>query len=406
MKSVLLVIQLTLFSFTIQVTASPCNCKINSAIILDDSTSVKRFIELIEKRCPEDKSAISIERSLSIQTANITDHTLSLIPGYFKVVSIGENLTIHLSKISRLPDFLSHLEQVGNTLQQHPTNIDIRHNNKLKSLNLNRYIGESQHNITISDNSGLVHFEVPKSIKTVNRLSISNNAKLKTLAPVGISSANSLIIRNNPKLEAINLTASSLAIHYHLRIEKNISPKFESLDISNITSYSENTIAEISILDNYFLKTLSGPSQAAKLTKVEKLVIQGNKENLSQDSPRLKNISGFSTISEITDQFVLSSTSCSSDDLVLTLGKQLMHVNDIYILDNNNITDLNWLTPLNTITGEIFIKFNQNLSHCNIRPICSHPIRNPQNISNNGVHCESIDKVLSLCRNTKITSTQ
>jgi len=144
--------------------------------------------------------------------------------------------------------------------------------------------------------------------------------------------------------------------------------------------------------DNYFLKTLSGPLPSQHLTKIHSLIIQGNKENLSQNSPRLNRLSGFSSIIEISEQLVLSSINANNSELSLGIGKNLKTVNNIFILDNNEITNLDWLNQLSHIEGELYIKFNKSLNKCDLNLIPIYQPHHSKNISNNGKQCNTLGK--------------
>jgi len=225
MKPAVIAIQFIVLLFTTPLHANSCECTISSPIILDDALSVKRFADLVRSTCAENAMAIRLEKGLYIQTANISDESLSSIPKALRVISIGENLSINRTKLVEFPLFLSELSAVGDASAINPADIVIKNNHLLTAIHLHKYNCSTQHNLIVENNNSLQHLHIPSSILDIKHISVSDNKSLTSLSAMNFNSANSIDIVNNPKLEDIEFISASLSIHSHLRIENNSSPR-------------------------------------------------------------------------------------------------------------------------------------------------------------------------------------
>lgn len=272
----------------------------------------------------------------------------------FSLVNQAKSITIDNLAFIEIT-FLPSLNKVSN--------LSIINNKKL--LNLNSFSNiENCQNIIISNNSSLIILP-DLNLSNYNLYVISNNPELTNINFSNKTKAiNSLNITNNTKLNQINFNGLPI-VNYYLNIEDNPMLK----KINNLIVPS---ILELSIINNPLLEDINF-LRDTKLIK-RSLKIEGNHS--------LKDIN-LNSLEETTEPFYLSilnnkklisfniPNSVVIDYSILKIESnpylstinipQVVKANEIFIIDNENIVDLNFLLSLKTVMGTLDISSNKLL---------------------------------------------
>jgi hypothetical protein len=264
----------------------------------------------------------------------------------FNCAKIIGDLTISGPDITNL-DAVSHFTYIGGSLRI-VGNENLTNLNGLSNL---KSIGES---LEVLDNPSLTSIEGLEKIVSINSdLRISNNkslASLKGLQNLKSVEANFDIVGNDALLNLNNL--SSLSATYYLKIKDNKS----LLNLDGLQSLVPESETWIIIDGNPVLADIQALSSIRSITGLYIL-----------DNDVLTNLNGLSSLCAVEQILDITGNARLHDLHGLTSLKKVGEVGvhgELAIIGNESLSDINSLSTLNAIDGDLLIASNPMLCQC------------------------------------------
>ncbi|KAA3640250.1 MAG: HYR domain-containing protein, partial [Bacteroidetes bacterium] len=266
--------------------------------------------------------------------------------GLENLTTIGGGMIIHNTLEDDFPDF-SNLSAVSNQ-------ISISGNPNMTHLYLQNVTGSLSSNLTVTYNAALANFEAPLNLSVIggdllvhDNFNLANFTGLENLTTIG----GGMIIHNTleddfPDFSNLNAVSNQISI--------SGNSNMTHLYLQNVTG---TLSSNLTITYNASLSSLNAPNG---LTAI-------GQDVFIHDNPSIVSFTGFGSLITVIGSVIIH-------NIQATVFPNMPNFdsigNNFSFSGNSGVENLEWLSSLNSIGGDLTISFNAILSDCAISAVC------------------------------------